>query len=308
MQENRFSHQTLVMKWMLSFMLVLLLFQVVSAQRDSTLYDTTERNGAAFRFDINYLSNNVYLGRKDSLSVPYLSAGVRFTAPIGFFAAADASFLTKQSRLDVFTLEAGYDFFKNNFDAGFSATQYFYNNQSTNVKAELTSAINAYAGYTFFFIRPSLSAWLSLGHNKPDYTATFGLEHDFVSNNEAFSFTPAFYLNASTQNYYDSYYGTRYGRGPRGRPVVITAQALGTSTFQLLDYELSATTEYKVKGFSFYFIPTVAFPEHPVTVVATTKPQLGPATTRTFTEKLENSFYWYLGVSYRLRLKKHWNN
>lgn len=292
---------SIAMKKILSFAFALLCFESLFAQKaDSTEVPPTSK----FVFDLNFLNNSVYLGRKDSLTVPYLTPGISFIMPSGFYAAANASFLTNESRLDLFTLEAGYDFVKRNFDAGVSAAKYFYNTASVNVAAELSATVTASAGYTFSFIRPSLSSTVSMGSNKPDYTATFGLEHSFVTSDEAFSFTPAFYLNGSTQNYYDAYYSKRRYNKRKNRTTTITAQTVDASKFKLLDYELTASAEYKVKDFAFYFEPAVAFPQNPVTVVVNIKPPIGPAVTKTFTEKLETSFYWTVGMSYHLRLKK----
>ncbi len=180
-----------------------------------------------------------------------------------------------ESRVDLFTIEAGYELSKNNFDAAFSATQYFYNNASVNVKAELGSSIAGYISYYSPFIKPSISGYISLGSNKPDYTTSLGLEHSFETTNEAFSFTPAVYVNASTQNYYDSYYQNRkYGKGRRGRAVMITAEALDASKFKVMDYEWIATVEYKAKNFSFYAEPVYAIPVNPNKVAITTNRHL----------------------------------
>lgn len=295
------------MKTLRFFIPVFLFYQVSFSQQDSTQkqQDSTSQR-TKLNFAISYLSNSVYLGRKDSLKVSYITPGLTLITPSGFFTAAHASFLTQESRIDLFTLEAGYDYNKNNFDAGLSASTFFYNNQSVNVKAELSSSISAYASYLLPFIKPSLSGYISLGSNKPDYTASFGLEHSFVTNEEVFSLTPSFYINAGTQNYYDGYYQNRkFGKGRRGRNVTTTAQVIDASKFKIMDYELLADAEYKVNHFSFYFEPSYAIPVNPNIVVVTVKPQNGTASTQTFTEKISNSFYWTLGVSYNLYFKKH---
>lgn len=285
----------------------ILIFQTAFSQQDSTQnrIDSTDKK-TKLNIAVSYLSNSVYLGRKDSSVISYISPGLYLTTPSGFFAAGNVSFLTQESRIDLFTLEAGYSFNKNNFEASVAATQLFYNNQSVNVKADLSSSLSAYASYLLPFVKPSGSGTISLGNNKTDYTASFGVEQSFSTNNEAFNFTPAFYVNASTENYYEGYYKNRkFGKGRRGRSVTTTAQLLNASRFKIMDYELQVDAEYNVNHFSFYFEPAYAMPVNPNVVVVTTKPQVGPAFTQTFTEKISNTFYWTLGASYNLYFKKH---
>ncbi len=266
--------------------------------------DSLDNARPSLKFDINYLSNSVYLGRKDSQTISYITPGILFASPSGFFAGATASFLTDKKRFDLFTIEAGYDWYKNNWDLGISGAKYFFNSGSVNVKSDLTASISATASYTLAFIKPLVSVDVSVGNNKPDYTGSFALEHSFTAS-DAFTVTPSFMMNASTQNYYDGYYqNRRYGKGRKAKTIVITAQALDASKFKIMDYELMADAEYKVKNFSFYFDPVYAVPVNPNVITTTIKPPVAPATSRTTVEKIENSFYFTVGVSWRLKVGK----
>ena len=267
--------------------------------------DSLQTSRSSFKFDLNYLSNSVYLGRKDSLAVPYLTPGISFITPSGFFATANASFLTNEKRVDLFTIEAGYDWYKNHLDLGVSGAKYFFNSGSVNVKSDLSASLSAYASYSFSFIKPIVTVDISAGNNKPDYTGSFGIEHSFVTGDDAFSFTPSFTINASTQNYYDGYYkNRRYGKGRKAKTVTISAALDDASKFKIMDYELMGDAEYKVKNFSFYFDPVLAVPVNPNVITTTIKPPVAPATTRTTVEKIENSFYFTVGVSWRLKVGK----
>ena len=295
----------------LSTIPALFLFLTGFAQQDNP-----EKKFSALHFDLNYLTNSVYQGRKDSLAVPYLSPGIRYTAASGFYASATANFLTTESRLDALMFDAGYEFSKGNFDGGVGANAYVYNPQSVNVRAETSTSLSGYAGYYFPVVSPGVNAAVSLG-TATDYTAGFSLEHSFSTKDETFSFTPGAYLNAGTQNYYNEYYRERRyanstsGRGRGGSrknsgssaASSVTAQTQQSSQFKVLDYEFHGKLEYKVKGFTFNLIPQVAIPQNPSTVVITTRGSNGSTTTQTVREKISNSFYCAVGVSYQLKLK-----
>jgi hypothetical protein len=289
------------MRKVLSCLLALLLVQLSYAQQDST-----SEKPPLFKFDTHYLSNDVYQGRKDSVTLPYLSAGIEYVAPSGFYASADFSYLANQSLFNAYTLEAGYDFSKNNFNSGFSLSQSHYNSQSTSVKADIGTSLSSYAGYDFSFITATLTGALNLGHNRPDYAATFNLEHSFTSANDAFTFTPAFAMNASTQNYYDSYFSSRPRKRKNKTVTVITTttEVVDASKFKLLDYELTGNFEYRVNHFSFYFLPSYAVPENPAVVVRATKNALG-TTTKSSTENISSSFYFSVGGTYTVPFTKH---
>ena len=67
---------------------------------------------------INYLTNSVYNGRKDSVLTPYITTSLAYYDKSGLFVNGSLSYLSRagSSRIDLFNLEAGYDFSKDGFD------------------------------------------------------------------------------------------------------------------------------------------------------------------------------------------------
>src|SRR5579862_4023180 len=57
-----------------------------------------------FRAGIDYLSNNVYFGRKDTVNTPYLTASFGYYHKSGLFINSSASYLTSsgEGRIDLF--------------------------------------------------------------------------------------------------------------------------------------------------------------------------------------------------------------
>ena len=276
------------------------LLQSVKAQ-DST--ENAEPEKSYWQAGVSYLSNNVYLGRQDSLKVPYLTPSISYYNKSGFYVSSTLSYLSSAgvNRIDLFEIEAGYDLTINNFDGEISVAKDFYNSQSKNVKSETKGDANMSLSYDFGFIKPSLQGGITF-NNKDDYSAGFGLEHSFFALDDNLEIDPSFLINASTQNYYGSYYTKRRYSGKRkkqtGPGTLINGYLPNASEFKIMDYEWSAPVNYTLGKFIFNFTPTLAVPVNPNIVVLTITPPSGVSSTKTRTEKLSNVFFWSAGVTY----------
>src|SRR6516162_292372 len=93
--------------------------------------------------EFKYSSNQVYLGRRDSVALPYFIPTLSYFHKSGLYASASVNYLNNAtaSRVDLVTLEAGYDFTKGKYEGKLSFTQFFYNSQSTNVASEMNSSV-----------------------------------------------------------------------------------------------------------------------------------------------------------------------
>jgi hypothetical protein len=258
------------------------------------------------KFSLEYASNSVYNGRKDSLATPYLTPTLGYFAASGFFVEGSASYLTRAGagRIDLFALDAGYDFSIHGVDVEIGANRSFYNSQSTNVKSEVQGSLTASAAYDFGFIRPTLGGGIDFGTSS-DYLASLGLEHSFQMMDDQLEIVPTFLTNASTQNFYGNYYSKRkYGKLKRkngsGIYYDISADLSEASAFKILDYEWSLPINYTINNFTLSFTPTYVMATNPATVTVHIKPSIGSAViSKTFTEKLSNTFYGQFQVSFR---------
>lgn len=256
---------------------------------------------SSFSASLTYLSDNVYLGRKDSVQLPYSTPELEYHFKSGIFFRASASYLSTENRMDDYTLAGGYSFTKNNWNGEISVEKYFYSSQSYSVKSELTGDVSANAGYNFGPVESDLSGSISFGSSN-DYAASLTLQHGFQVFQKNGDITPTFIANASTQNYYNAYYQKRkFIKRKKGKPVSYTASSgtLNTVKFEILDYEASIPFDYSVNKFTFTFTPTLAIPVHPNTVALTLTSSNGQQVTKTYTEQIGNSFFWSLGVSYQ---------
>ena len=131
---------------------LLLLSNTSIAQQTEALSDSiSKKQGVTYwKADINYLSNSVYNGRKDSLPVPYVTPTIGYYNKSGLYAESSLSFLTSSYafRPDLFIIDGGYNFdISNNLSGSISASKYFANKQSVSVRSEIRGTADATFSY-----------------------------------------------------------------------------------------------------------------------------------------------------------------
>ncbi|MFL5740785.1 MAG: hypothetical protein ACJ75B_11245 [Flavisolibacter sp.] len=260
-----------------------------------------EKQVSYFKFSGEYLSDNVYNGRKDSTAIPYLTPTVGFYHKSGLFLVASASWLSTEHRLDEMTIQGGYGFSKNKLEGEFSVEKSFYSNSSYSVTSEMSGDVSAYLGYDMGAIKTSFTGTYTFG-SATDYGLSVGLEHSFSLFQDRAGITPTFTANASTQNAYNSYYQKRkYAKSRKGKVVAydITADLQNINDFKIMDYEASIPLSYSINQFTFECTPTLAMPVNPNQVVLTIKSSNGGSGKRTYTEHLGTASFVSLGISYK---------
>jgi hypothetical protein len=281
-----------------------------SAQSTQILLTDTAENDerpvkkSHFETSLNYQSNDVYLGRKDSSVLPYFIPEFSYYHKSGIFISASLYYLKNQtsSRIDLVTLDAGYHFNTGNYDGQLTISKYFYNSQSTSVTSEISASAEYQNGYDFGFVKTTFTGTLNIG-NKLDFAGLLGLEHRFSLIENKLDITPTFAVAASTQNYYSDYYKSRRYTIKRKTGATQTAMenisgtVVNASSFKILDYEPTIPIEYTMGKVVISFIPTYSIPVNPALVDIQTTKANGNVVNRTKTEQIENTFYWTLGIS-----------
>jgi hypothetical protein len=273
-----------------------------NATRDST----KEVNRSYFKASLNYQSDNVYLGRKDTAAMPYFIPMITYYHRSGLYFSASAAYLhtSTDQRIDLVTLEGGYDFEAGKYGGEVYFSKYFYNSQSTSVTSGISASLAFENEYDFGFIKPILTATLDLGKST-DFQGAFGLEHEFGLFKDKLEITPSIIANGSTLNFYNNYYKTKHFKKRKGQKTITgTVSVTGTvedaSAFKILDYETGMSVKYFAGRWTFSFVPTYAMPVHPAVLSIHSVFSTGAVTDRTRVETLENSFFWTLGVVYKL--------
>lgn len=253
---------------------------------------------------LSYQSDNVYLGRKDSTRFPYYIPAISYYHKSGVYVAASFNYLKTStlSRLDLFTVDAGYMFMAHKYDGVFTVSKYFYNSQSTSITSAIKSSFAYQSGYNFGTVKPGFTATLNIG-DKADFEARFDLSHAFSIADDKFDLTPTVAAAGSTLNYYDYYRRRKYSIKKKKQPVQtgianINGSVLDASTFKILDYELTMPIEYNIGKCTVNFTPTYSIPVNPATIDIHTVRDNGTVLDRTKTETIGNSFYFTVGVSF----------
>ena len=272
---------------------------LIASYAFATAQDSANSAKSYFNASLNFINNSVYYGRKDSIATPYLTPSIGYFHRSGFFIEGSFSYLvsTGNSRVDLSTIGAGYDFSVGNFQGEIAAEKFFYNSSSTNVKAEVQGDISAMALYDFGFIETYLQPGINLG-NKNDFWLSWGIDHRFTLADEKLEITPTFLLNATTRNLYASYFGNRRFRPKKGnQPPTVTASLEGATKLSLQNSEFSLPLSYTIKNFTLGITPYYSIPSNPAVVTIKIKPVIGTTITKVITEKTESIFYFSLDAA-----------
>lgn len=279
------------------------------AQHQDEQVNDSSINRAVFkqsfgRFSVNYASDWIYGGRKDAMTLPYLSAAAGYFHQSGFFIRGSASFLLKgnDNRIDQLKFTGGYASYKHNFFWGIYGSLFSFNDSSYAVLAEIDASTSAYCGYDFGLFEITADAGTLLGA-ETDFTAGMEISKTLYASEGKIRITPSIYLFGGSQQYYNSYYQIRntqtkkrIGRGNSGGQGTVvnsdtTVLVENSSRFRLLSYEFSLPFQYSAGRFRFGFIPSFVVPINPANII------IDQVITQ---EPLENSFYFNLNLSYRL--------
>jgi hypothetical protein len=231
------------------------------------------KNESYFKADLNYLNDLVYLGRKDSIAVPYLTATLGYYHKSGFYLSGALSYSpsSTQSRIDLFTVDAGYDYTINDiFSGSVYGEKYFYNKSSNSIKSDISGVIDGSLTADLTALQLGIDAGASFA-SKIDFTTTLSASHLFTlgDENNSFSINPSFNVNFSTLNFYEGLTNKKIGKKRLiNNPNYLSLNSTTVASkqgFTLMDYEFSIPLEYKLDKFVFYLTPYYAIPTNPIT-------------------------------------------
>ena len=258
--------------------LLFIVFSFITVKVNAQTTQDKDTTKSYFKASLSYLSNAVYNGRQDSTAYPYITPTFGYYDKSGFFVNGSLSYLTAstEKRIDLFTLEVGYDFdIATNFSGGVYADKYFYNTASTNVQSDIKGVAGASFSYDFDVFQLSAGTDI-LFATKKDFSLNAGLGHAFTIGDEGNKWTinPTATVNASTLNFYEGYTNRRAGKnaqrmGPGSVTSVTTITNRGNG-LTLLDYELALPIGYDAANWGFLFTPKLALPQNPIHTSTTT--------------------------------------
>ena len=283
----------------IAFLIAVIAMRFESFAQEKTVTDTIVSNSASNKsyalVGMTYNSDIVFLGRKNPIKSPYISASAGYYHKSGLFINGIISYLAtaERKRIDLFTASGGYDYNKNNLTAGVSATGYVFNSKSYTVKSALAGNLNIYADYDFDLLEVYLGGTVYLS-NQSDFIFNATVSHNFYADNDNLKISPAFSLYGGTQNYYSNYNNNlQFGRHMinNGSPASTGTGMMGGGFFNILNYEFSVPVRYMFKRFQFVLLPVYAIPVNATTI---------NNNQNTYKEDLANNFFWSLGVNFKI--------
>lgn len=250
---------------------------------------------------LNYISDAIFMGRKDSIAAPYLYPSITYQHKSGFYGNGSFSYLTEsnQSRIDLYLLTAGFNFTKNKLSGDFSITKYFFNDDSYNVISEVIADFSANLSYDFDIFNLSLAASNYFSDNdNSDFFLSSEISHDFLTTDYKFQISPTVGVYFGSQNFYEEYYITKqirintgHGQGSGGTTETVTEVLIEESeNFNLMAIELSLPMWYTKNSITVSFLPVLVFPQNAATILNEEN---------VVKEQLDEVFYWMVGLSYR---------
>lgn len=264
---------------------------------------TVEPRDSGFSYlmaDVSFVSDAVFMGRRDTVAAPYLLPSLGYYDKSGFYADASFSYLLSEGegRIDLALVTAGYTFAGNRLSGGLSGTAYFFNESSYNVKSETVADLSGLLGYDWGLLETSLS--LSAYFNQsgsPDLFTGLTLSRDLAGAGGHWIVRPMFSAFAGSQYFYEAYYnssrlGNRKGSGHGTGSTPAVTETLNideVSKFRLLNLEFSLPVYFFSGHFIFSATPSLALPQSPATV---------SGADLDYTETLDPAFYFMAGLSY----------
>ncbi len=268
--------------------------------RKTTAKEPQDTGFSYLMADVSFVSDAVFMGRRDTVAAPYLLPSLGYYDKSGFFADATLSYLLSagEGRIDLGLLTAGYTFAGRDLSGGLSGTAYFFNDSSYNVKSETVADLSGLLGYDWGLLETSvsLSTYFNQSGN-PDFFAGITLSRDLIDTGRHWVFRPMISAYAGTQYFYEAYYNSsRLGnRKGGGRGTGSNADQTKTlfidevNKFRLLNLEFSLPVYYFSGHFILSATPSLALPQSPATV---------RGADQDYTEVLDPAFYFMAGLSY----------
>ncbi|WP_428330159.1 hypothetical protein [Mucilaginibacter sp.] len=262
--------------------------------------DKSTDGTSSIKFGINYSSNNVFMGRTDTIRTPTIIPQIKYTLKSGIYFSGSIDIIPnrKKKKLDGGDLTAGYDFdITDDLSGGASYSKLFYNSTSTQIASAISSTFNANLNYDIGnIISPSISADYNINKQgiNNDIFVNFSLTHDFIvagvfGDADILLISPTATANTGTENFYDAYLTKKTFKNAKrtaAQNALITKYTNMLSQYKLLDYEFSAPVEYKSGHFIFQFTPTYAIVQNQLPKGISTRISTKPSV-----------FYFETGVS-----------
>lgn len=241
---------------------------------DTTLInlDSTSAEKSHFKFDFNYVNNSVYLGRADSLTLPYITPTIGYYDKSGFYISASLGYLASSAskKIDYYSFDAGYEFdITKKLSGSVSANKCVYQEGSKIVSSDVNGSLSASLTYDFNFFEFNTGLSASFA-NKTDIGIDAAISRSFYIGNDdkLLTITPNAMVNFSTLYFYEGYTSKSFSTKQLNYNTTILSATSITKVAQnkltLMDIELFVPISYDEKKWGIYCTPTLAIAKNPI--------------------------------------------
>jgi hypothetical protein len=243
------------------FFVLILVNGALKAQDDST-----GKQKMKFSPGIQFISNQTYAGRTDSLPLPVLIPSFSLVTPIGFYAKVEGYYnlSSSNSGFDGISIEPGYEISKKHWDISFSLIKNFISDSSNLIIAPIKTSLEFYAGNRNKVINSFAGAEYLFTSEGNDAIVYGGVSKDLLftkkDNETTVSLEPSFSLTGGTQIFYYSYL-KNYSDNGKSKAI-----GRGRSRGNIPSIPVSQTIQQEIKMASENFSLLSAEAELPLTI------------------------------------------
>lgn len=226
-------------------------------------------------------NNSSFLGRNQAERLPFISTDLSYISKSGFWLSGMAyHVMNTLNTVDEVDLTAGWAFpVSKRMDAAVYYSKFFFSPESTLLKASTGNAVSGYLGLDWTYIYSRLTSTVTFGGSTDyflilDNSRYFG-KGNILHKSDSLTVEPRFSVIAGTQTFVQTHmsrqpvpdYGPvsgpgRPGGGPGGAPGggSTTEYSSSTTSFNILNYEVSLPVTYSFKNLSFEVVPRYSIP------------------------------------------------
>ena len=253
--------------------------------------DSSEQERTHISTGAQFISNQTYAGRTDSLKLPVMVPEFNLQFPKGLFLNTKGylNLSGGKTTFDGISIEPGYEFSKKNWNGSFSVIKNFISDSSNLIIAPVNASLEFYLSKETKVVTPYLGSEYVFSAEGNDLIVYTGLSRSIVFSkpdaNTSFDMEPSLGLTGGTQNFYYSFlksYSSNgktrsisktKGRGGSGTTTSTTGSSTPTTvkkqsqTFSLLSSSFELPFTLTAHKFKWVTTPSL---EVPVNLLQTT--------------------------------------
>jgi hypothetical protein len=181
--------------------------------------DSSEKGKVHVQAGLQFISNQTYAGRTDSLKLPVMIPELNLQLGNGFFVNTKGylNMSAGQTSFDGVTIEPGYEFSKNNWNGSFSLIKNFMSDSSNLIIAPVNASLEFYLNKETKIVTPYIGSEYVFSAEGNDLIVYGGMSKNIAFSKDDAKTTvdaePSLGFTAGSQNFYYSFLKSYAGNG-----------------------------------------------------------------------------------------------